>query len=120
MSHKGIEQRKWPRLPLKLNVEFSALEEPVFQGTGITANVSAGGAYFHTPDWGALKIGRKLDLRLSGFGAYDTGTLFRSLKGKATVLRLDIPKPTDPTYPRASVAIEFFERPSVEVYSFAK
>jgi hypothetical protein len=115
------EKRQWPRLHLKLNVEFSAAvgemganERP--GGTGTTDNVSAGGLYFHTPDWKGLQPGVDLQVHLSGLSGYDAGPLFRSLRGRATILRVDLPKEQNGGFSKAGVAARFDERPRVDVY----
>jgi hypothetical protein len=113
------EKRQWPRLHLRLNVEFSAAEEADaarLGGTGTTDNVSAGGLYFHTTDWKDLHPGLDLQLHISGLSGYDAGPLFRSLRGKATVLRVDVPQDQDAGYSKAGIAARFDERPRVDVY----
>jgi PilZ domain len=112
------EKRQWPRLLLKLNVEFSAeaLQQERISGTGTTENVSAGGLYFRTTEWRDLHPGLDLQLHLSGLSGYDSGPLFRSLRGKATVLRLDMPEKQDNGYGKVGVAVRFDERPRVDVY----
>ncbi len=113
------EKRQWPRLHLRLNVEFAeseAREAEHVSGTGTTDNVSAGGLYFHTADWKGLRAGLDLQLHLSGLSGYDAGPLFRSLRGKATILRVDVPKDENSGYSRAGVAARFDERPRVDVY----
>lgn len=113
------EKRQWPRLHLRLNVEFAGAETEQVEhvsGTGTTDNVSAGGVYFHTADWRALRTGLDLQLHLSGLSGYDAGPLFRSLRGKATILRIDVPKDENAGYSKAGVAARFDERPRVDVY----
>ena len=112
------EKRQWPRLHLKLNVEFSAeaSSRQSLSGSGTTANVSAGGLYFHTADWGDLQPGQDLQLHLSGLSGYDSGPLFRSLRGKATVLRVDSLTDEGNGYGKMGVAVRFDERPRVDVY----
>ena len=112
------EKRQWPRLNLKLNVEFvaNAPDEQRVGGTGTTANVSAGGLYLNTTDWRQLSLGQHLQLHLSGLSGYDAGPLFRSLRAKATVLRLDIEENGETAYSKVGVALRFDERPRVDVY----
>jgi len=112
-----MERRKWPRLELRLNVEFSSPQG--VGGSGITDNVSAGGMYFLTGDWQGLSTGQGLVLRLSGMSSYNEGPLFRTLGGKATVLRLDLPETEGLPFAKAGVAMRFDERPRVELYSFS-
>ena len=115
----NMERRKWPRLELKLNVQFSLPAEGAeAAGDGTSQNISADGVYFLTPDWQRLAVGKTLALRLSGFAPINQGPLFRTVGGKATILRLDVPKPED-SAARAGVAARFRERPKVELYSFS-
>jgi hypothetical protein len=99
------EKRQWPRLHLRLNVEFAAEAEEAQRvgGTGTTDNVSAGGLYFHTADWKDLRPGLDLQLHLSGLSGYDAGPLFRSLRGKATILRVDVPQGQESGFSKAGV-----------------
>ncbi len=113
------EKRQWPRLHLRLNVEFAGAETKKIEhvsGTGTTDNVSAGGVYFHTADWRELQPGLDLQLHLSGLSGYDAGPLFRSLRGRATILRVDVPQDQEGGFARAGVAARFDERPRVDVY----
>jgi hypothetical protein len=114
---KWVDKRAWPRLELQFNVEFNDAGEAEFaSGTGSTENVSAGGIYFQTADWQELREGQNLDMRLSGLNSYGRGPFFRTLMGKVTILRLQLPDtPTDP-YSRAGVAARFDGRPQVDVY----
>ncbi len=114
-----MERRKRPRLPLKLNVEFSSAGGEA-TGFGITDNVSAGGVYFLTPDWQGLKTGQSLALRLSGGSSYDDWPVFRTLGcNKATIVRLDVPPDKELLHAKAGVAMRFDERPRVEVYGLS-
>lgn len=117
-AQSRAEKRQWPRLHLKLNVEFiaEAPDDQRFNGSGTTDNVSAGGLYFHTADWTDLRPGQDLQLHLSGLSGYDSGPLFRSLRGKATVLRVDDLKNEDSGFGKMGVALRFDERPRVDVY----
>lgn len=111
------ERRESPRLGLRLNVEFlTEAEDRRSHRMGTTSNVSAGGVYFMTDEWQSLKAGQELGIRLSGLSGYGAGPLFRSLRARATVLRVD--SPTEPATPitKAGVAIRFNERPCFEVY----
>lgn len=115
-----VERREWPRLKLKLNVEFFAGEEEQEpRGAGTTANVSAGGLYFLTSAWQGLELGQNLDLHLSGLSSYNHGPIFRILHGRATILRLDMPEKADAGYATAGVAARFDERPRIGVYRFS-
>lgn len=101
-------------------MEFSSEnKEPKASGSGTTANVSAGGVYFVTSDWQGLTQGQNVDLQLSGLSAYNLGPPFRSLRGRATVLRLDAPEAKGTPYAKAGVAVRFDERPRVDVYRFS-
>jgi hypothetical protein len=93
-----VERRRSLRLALKLQVAFApAGQEGQATGSGMTENVSAGGLYFRTGDWQSLAEGDTLDLTVSGLSRYERGPMFRTLKGQATVLRLDAAAPpTDP------------------------
>jgi hypothetical protein len=113
-----VERRKWPRLDLNLSVEFES-KDPASDagGTGTTQNVSAGGIYFLTPNWRSLEPGTKLQIQLSGLAQLNAGPIFRSLKGEATVLRLEVPEEEkEESYAKAGVAARFDERPSIETY----
>jgi len=120
VSDNITERREWPRLALKLNVEFFAeQDEQEPHGAGTTENVSAGGIYFRTPEWGDLKIGQNLGLQLSGLSSINHGPLFRILHGRATILRVDLPPEEAPPYGTAGVAARFDERPRIGVYRFS-
>ena len=111
-----IEKRQWPRLELRLNVEFRSVEpKERTQGTGTTQNVSAGGIYFHTPHWRQLEPGDVLRVKLSGFGQYDVGPIFRSLESKAKVLRLDPPAEAEEEE-KGGVALKFQESPQFDTF----
>jgi len=112
-----MERRQSPRLDLKLNVEFlQEGEERQAPRTGTTSNVSAGGVYFHTGEWEGLEVGKELAMRLSGLSGYGAGPLFRSLRAKVRVLRIEVPPKPAERYARAGVAAAFIERPCFEVY----
>ena len=112
---RGSNRREWPRLQLTLNVKFSA-EADDSRGMGITDNVSAGGLYFLTPNWRGLREQQSLHMQLSGMSSYDHGLLFRTLGGRATILRLDLPDDESHSHAKAGVAVRFDERPRIEVY----
>lgn len=117
LEEDNDERRGSPRLKLNLNVEFSPEgQDAKATRLGITTNVSAGGVYFTTGEWEQLQPGQELGLRLSGLAGYGTGPLFRSLRGRAVVLRLDPPEEGSANYPKAGVAARFKERPAFEVY----
>ena len=102
------ERRRSPRLAMKLNVSFAPVaEEGPAAGNGKTENVSAGGMYFRTFDWKLLGEGKTLDLTVSGLSHYDNGPLFRTLKGQATILRLDAVEPPDGPHAYPGVAVRF-------------
>lgn len=111
------ERRKWPRLPLKLNVEFFSPSREELEGTGTTENVSAGGIYFRTTQWHELEVGQDIAVSLSGFSAYNLGPLFRTLRGEAEILRLEPPgEEAEPSYGQAGVAVQFGETPRMDIY----
>lgn len=114
-----MERRRWRRLGLKLQIEFSAAddgEKP--HGSGISKNVSAGGVYFLTRDWSGLSMGQELSLEVSGLSSYNAKAAFRRLTGKGAVLRLDLPEEKKEPY-WVGVAAEFSERPRFDVYNFS-
>ena len=114
---KKIERRKWPRLPLKLNVEFFSPSREALEGTGTTENVSPGGIYFRTTQWHELEVGQEIAVSLSGFSAYNLGPLFRTLRGEAEILRLEPPgEEVDAPYGQAGVAVKFGEPPRMDIY----
>jgi hypothetical protein len=83
---------------------------------GTSANVSAGGIYFFADEWKDLKVGQELGIRLSGLSGYGASSLFRSLRARATVLRVERPAEADASCAKAGVAARFSERPRFEVY----
>jgi len=103
----------WPRLPLRLRVDFSPAGEEYLQGIGMTDNVSAGGMYFHTRDWQLVQEGRSLLITASGMGYNSHVPLSRALSARATVMRLELPTSRDPLQAKAGVAVRFDERPHV-------
>ncbi len=119
VTDRATDRREWPRLDLKLNVEFFVEREAADQGTGTTANVSAGGLYFTTPEWDKVRVGEQVGVQLSGLSSYNHGPLFRILHGRATVLRIDAPSAPDPAYRTGGVAVRFDEKPRIGVYRFS-
>ena len=115
------ERRRWPRLQLRLHVNFSVPQaERKAEGEGTTRDVSAGGAYFFTPNWQVLEEGAKVKLRLTGFSQYNAGPLFRTLEGEGTVVRLEPASEVEhKDYSTGGVAIEFDERPEVDMEQIA-
>ena len=117
MENVASERRQSRRLNLRLNVEFLAEgEERQACRIGTTSNVSPGGVYFVTSEWHRLEVGQVVGLRLSGLSGYGTGPLFRSMRAKATVVRMDLPSEPAVSYAKAGVAASFMERPCFEVY----
>jgi len=86
-------------------------------GIGVTENVSPGGLYFHTPDWGALHTNQVIYVRLSGMGSYNHRQVLRSVRGRATVLRLEPPE--EPAAGQAGVAVRFDGRPKTALYDLS-
>ncbi len=101
---------------MKLNVEFAPEGEQEPARMGATANVSAGGLYLVTSEWQGLQAGQDLNLRLSGLSGYGAGPLFRVLRSRATVLRVDDPNDEDRAYERKGIALRFSEKPRFDVY----
>jgi hypothetical protein len=117
VANRNANRRESPRLNLRLNVEFLGEgESRTAQRMGTSANVSAGGIYFLADEWKDLKVGQELGIRLSGLSGYGTGPLFRSLRARATVLRVESPKDDSASYAKAGIAAQFSERPYFEVY----
>jgi hypothetical protein len=117
VADSNADRRESPRLNLRLNVEFlGENENRTAQRMGTSANVSAGGIFFLADEWKDLKAGQELGIRLSGLSGYGAGPLFRSLRARATVLRVDRPNETASPYPKAGVAARFSERPYFAVY----
>ncbi len=115
------ERRESPRLNLTLNVEFlTEGQEPQATRMGTTANVSAGGVYFHTAEWKGLERGQEVGIRLSGLAGYGAGPLFRDLRVKAGILRVDPPAQDGGPYAKGHVAARFTERPCFEVYRWSE
>ena len=106
---------------MQLHVNFSIPEaDKKAEGEGTTRDVSAGGAYFYTPNWQVLEEGTRVKLRLTGFSQYNAGPLFRTLEGEGTVVRLEPDaRAHDGDYSTGGVAIEFDERPEVDMEHIA-
>ena len=121
MAESAPEHRARPRLSLRLNVEF-VTEGQELQACrmGTTANVSAGGVYFHTAEWQDLRVGQELGLRLSGLSGYGSGPLFRDLRASARILRLKLPDENAGPFAKARVAACFREQPCFEVEHWAE
>jgi len=116
LANSPNDRRARPRLNLRLNVEFiTEGQELQACRMGTTANVSAGGAYFHTAEWQDLQAGQELGLRLSGLSGYGSGPLFRDLRAKARILRLKVPGAEAAPFAKAGVAVRFSEQPCFEV-----
>ena len=121
MVDRVEERRESPRLSLALNVAFVPEgQESRATRMGTTSNVSAGGLYFHTSEWANLNEGQELGLRLSGLSGYGAGPLFRDLRVKAVILRLDKPEDDATRFDKAGVAARFSERPCFEVYRWSE
>ena len=121
MPHREQERRESPRLNLTLHVAFLAEgQEQQASRIGTTTNVSAGGVYFNTSEWQGIESGQEVGLRLSGLSGYQPGPLFRDLRVKATILRVDAPKQPTTPYAKAGVAARFSERPCFEVYRWSE
>ncbi len=119
--NRETERRNSPRLNLTLNVEFLREgEETQACHLGTTANVSAGGVYFSTPEYQHVDPGTRIGLRLSGLSGYGTGPLFRSLRARGRVVRVDRPEAAEAVYDKAGVAVEFVEKPCFEVYRWSE
>ena len=119
--NSGNERRECPRLNLRLNVEFlSEGEDRQACRMGTTSNVSAGGVYFHTSEWDGVRAGGEVALRLSGLSGYGAGPLFRSLRARATVLRVDPPGEEKGHIEKAGIAAQFSEKPCFEVYRWSE
>jgi len=117
----GMERRECPRLNLRLNVEFlSEGEDRQACRMGTTSDVSAGGVYFYTSEWQGMRSGSEVALRLSGLSGYGAGPLFRSLRARATVLRVDPPTDEKAHLEKAGVAAQFSEKPCFEVYRWSE
>ena len=121
MPNREQERRESPRLNLALNVAFMAEgQEQQATRVGTTTNVSSGGVYFNTPEWHGIQSGQEVGLRLSGLSGYGAGPLFRDLRVKATILRVDVPAEPTTSYAKAGVAARFSERPCFEVYRWSE
>lgn len=115
------EQRTCSRLNLKLNVEFLREgEERQACRVGTTVNVSPGGVYFHSGEWTDISVGDHMGLRLSGLSGYGAGPLFRSLRARAEVLRVDAPDGAHARLDKGGVAVRFVEKPCFEVYRWSE
>ena len=116
-ANRDSDRREAPRLNLRLDVEFlQESEGRTAQRMGTSANVSAGGIYFLADEWKELRVGQELGIRLSGLASYGAGPLFRSLRARATVLRVERPKEADVSSAKAGIAARFSQRPYFEVY----
>jgi len=117
VGNRSSDRRESPRLTLRLNVEFLREgESRASQRMGTSSNVSAGGIYFLADEWKDIKVGQELGIRLSGLSGYGNGPLFRSLRARATVLRVEAPKEAAGSFAKAGIAARFSERPYFEVY----
>ena len=115
------ERRESPRLNLRLNVEFlKEGEECQARRMGTTRDVSAGGVYFHTSEREGIEVGQEMAIRLSGLSGYGAGPLFRSLRARARVLRVDRLAAERAPIEKAGVAAQFLEKPGFEVYGWAE
>jgi hypothetical protein len=119
VTDNAAEKREHPRLSLHLNLAFNApTTGGVGECRGETVNVSAGGACFDTAEWHDLKVADRLSLRISGFSRYGTGSLFRELRGSATIVRIDPAMSDGNAVGKARVALRFEETPRFEVYDW--
>jgi len=87
---------------------------------GTTRDVSAGGVYFHTSEWEGIEAGQEMAVRLSGLSGYGAGPLFRSLRARVRVLRVDPPAAGRVPIEKAGVAAQFLEKPGFEVYGWSE
>lgn len=119
--NKVNEQRQSPRLGLRLNVEFlKEGDDHQACRIGTTRDVSAGGVYFHTSEWEDVGVGQEVAVRLSGLSGYGAGPLFRSLRARACILRIDPPGNHRLPIEKAGVAAQFLEKPGFEVYGWSE
>lgn len=108
------EKRKWPRIPLRFNINFStAVGEELFDGAGMTENVSQGGMFFKTKDWTPLKPGQKLTFHMAGVALRNQLPGYMRLSGYATILRLNRPSSNEPQEAAAGVAVRFEKPPRI-------
>jgi len=121
LADRSQDRRESPRLNLALNVAFlTEGQERQATRMGTTANVSAGGVYFSTSEWQGLRPGQEVGLRLSGLSGYGAGPLFRDLRVRADILRVDPPAEQTGPYAKGGVAARFTERPCFEVYRWSE
>ena len=110
-----MERRRWPRLRLRLRIEFESMGGPqAFEGSGATENVSAGGVYFRTAHWSSLAPGQQMRFRLSGLGGYESVPAFKTLGGTAVVVRVEEPSKQKAYVGSAGVAVQFDRRPDFD------
>ena len=108
------EKRKWPRINLRYNINFSSAQgNAIFDGSGITENISRGGMRFRTNDWKPLDIGQKLSFQMVGLSLQNPIPGYMKMSGFATVLRLKRPENQDSKADKAEVAVRFEKAPRI-------
>ena len=116
------ERRKDRRQEIQLQLEFApavSYGTPVTR-TGVTQNVSPGGAYFHTNMGSALRRRTQLTLRIGiPRSSEDPGTPL-ALTGRARVKRIEeLYHGHGQEPPVWGIAVEFDDRPSIRTgYDF--
>lgn len=106
------EKRKWPRVNIRFDITFRSIEtDPPAEGSGVTRNVSAGGAFLATSDWGKIKCGQKLALQMTGLSRSDPASGYKRLSAVGTVLRIHPPERWHSKDMPAGVAVRFDEGP---------
>ena len=81
------------------------------EGSGVTKNVSAGGAFLQTGDWGKIKCGQRLAIQMTGISHSDPASGYKRLSCVGTVLRIHPPERGHSMDMPAGVAVRFDEGP---------
>jgi len=107
-----MERRRFVRLNVLLPVRYSASPAEcgeLYQGQGLTRDISLSGSYFHVSSPGPIKPGCVISLNIDASLPFPDSPETSHFQAKGEVVRLELPGPASPYY---GVAVNFLEGPS--------
>jgi len=107
-----MERRRFTRFHVLLPVSYRTSETEcgkLYQGQGLTRDISLSGSYFHVSAPGPLKPGCIVSLSIAASLPYLNGPETSHFQARGEVVRLEPPGASGPYY---GVAVNFVEGPS--------